>query len=62
MTLAYQWENPELWGTNDGTKFKVIARYSTEDNDKWIEYENYQTKQRYTCRLEAFESRFTPAP
>lgn len=51
----------ELWRSTD-TEFKVIARYSTEDNDKWIEYEHTQTKQRYTCRLEAFESRFTPAP
>jgi hypothetical protein len=53
--------NPELWRTHD-KEFRVIARYNTEDNDPWIEYENYKTKERYTCRLEAFEARFTRSP
>lgn len=61
MTTNPSQIKPELWRTQD-KEFRVIARYATEDNDKWIEYENYQTKQRYTCRLEAFLARFTPTP
>ena len=59
MTNPYQ-INPELWRTHD-KEFRVIERYNKQD-DPWIEYENYQTKQRYTCRLEAFEARFTRLP
>jgi len=54
--------NPELWRTTD-KEFRVIARYCpNEDTDTWIEYENYKTKERYTCRLEAFLARFTRSP
>lgn len=59
MTDTYQ-INPELWRTTD-KEFRVIERY-THNDDPWIEYENYQTKQRYTCRQAAFEARFTPSP
>lgn len=59
---TYQFENPELWRTADNTVFKVIARYTpNEDNDPWIEYENTTTQARYTCREEAFRARFTPS-
>jgi hypothetical protein len=41
--------------------FKEIARYNpNEEPDTWIKYENVKTKQEYTCRLEAFLSRFSP--
>lgn len=52
----------ELWRTVD-KEFRVIGRYwANEDHDQWIEYENTQTKARYTCRLEAFQNRFTRSP
>jgi uncharacterized protein (DUF1684 family) len=60
--MITQFETSELWRTTD-KEFRVIARYCpTEDNDTWIEYENCQTNERYTCRLEAFLGRFTPSP
>lgn len=44
-----------------GNEFEVIALYNpNEDNDTWVEYKNTITEQTYTCRFEAFESRFYP--
>ena len=46
-----------------GNKFEVLALYNpNEDNDTWVEYQNTQTNQKYSCRFEAFESRFHPLP
>jgi len=47
--------------TAENLEFEVISTYvPNEDNDTWIEYCNTKTKQKYTCRLEAFLSRFYP--
>lgn len=49
------------YGDSQGNKFEVIALFNpNEDNDTWIEYKNTKTNQTYTCRFEAFESRFHP--
>jgi hypothetical protein len=51
----------ERYTSSDHMQFKVIATYSpNEDNDTWVEYANVLTNQVYTCRLEAFLSRFRP--
>ena len=43
-----------------GTKFVVSAIYNpNEEDDAWVAYYNDTTKQEYTCRLEAFLSRFS---
>jgi hypothetical protein len=45
----------------DGKLFEVLAIWCPdEDNDRWVKYQNIETGQEYSCRLEAFESRFTP--
>ena len=40
--------------------YRVVGVYSpNEDNDTWVEYEREHTLERFTCRMEAFFSRFT---
>lgn len=52
--------NERYMGSNFTASFKVLTVYVTnEDNDTWVEYEQESTKQRYSCRMEAFYSRFT---
>lgn len=49
------------FSSSDGKTFKVIAKYNpNEENDPWVQYINEQTKQEYSCRLEAFLARFHP--
>ncbi len=53
----------DLYSNIDGTTFKVKAIYNKNDeNDPWVEYFNTQTLQEYSCRQEAFLSRFRPLP
>jgi hypothetical protein len=47
------------WTSVERIKFKVLD-LTVQEDDAWIEYENAQTKNRYTCRLDAFRHRFTP--
>jgi hypothetical protein len=53
-----------LWAaTGSGEVFRERARYNpNEEEDVWIEYENVRTNEIYTCRLEAFASRFRSLP
>ena len=61
--MISQREESKYWQGSERTVFKEIARYNpNEENDTWIKYENVQTKQEYTCRLEAFLSRFSQLP
>jgi hypothetical protein len=54
---------PNLYGSTDGKKFDVIATYCpNEEGDPWVKYVNIDTKEEYTCRKEAFESRFSKLP
>lgn len=54
---------PNLYGTTDGAKFDLIATWCpNEENDPWVKYVNVETQQEYTCRKEAFESRFFKLP
>jgi hypothetical protein len=39
-----------------------ITALPVVDNDQWVEYFNENTKQTYSCRLEAFLARFNPLP
>jgi hypothetical protein len=48
---------------SDGTsKVFVITGLELKDNDPWVSYTNKQTQQAYTCRQEAFLSRFVLLP
>ena len=60
ITYTSQKEVTRFLG-NNGTTFKVIAKYNpNEENDPWVSYINESTKQEYSCRLEAFLARFSP--
>lgn len=49
------------WVGPNGIKMTVLAIYNpNEEQDPWVEFENKETKQTYTCRLEAFKLRYTP--
>lgn len=39
-----------------------ITALPTVEGDQWVEYFNKNTKQTYSCRLEAFLARFNPLP
>ena len=53
----------DLYRTTDGTLFELLNTYNpNEENDPWVTYKNVNTKQEYTCRKEAFLSRFSKAP
>jgi hypothetical protein len=45
-----------------GDKTFIINGISLKDNDPWVYYTNTQTRQEYSCRQEAFLSRFSPLP
>jgi hypothetical protein len=49
-------------GANTREEFTVLAVWNpNEENDPWIKYCN-QDDREYTCRLEAFLSRFSKIP
>ena len=59
MTL----QTHQYWTSTEGTRFQVLATWNpNEEYDPWVEYRNTHTGEVYTCRLEAFESRFFPQP
>ena len=46
-----------------GDEFIILRVWNpNEEQDPWVEYENIQTEETYTCRLEAFQSRFVLIP
>jgi hypothetical protein len=48
-----------LYTSPDNKTFEVIEQYDQAD-DAWIRYKNQTTLEEYTCRLEAFLTRFSP--
>jgi hypothetical protein len=53
----------KFYTSADGKRFEVITVWSpNEENDPWVRYFNRATGDDYTCRLEAFLSRFTETP
>ena len=50
----------DLYRGGDKT-FQIIG-LELKDNDPWVAYINIQTKESYSCRQEAFLSRFSLLP
>jgi hypothetical protein len=49
------------WTSTQGARMRIIAEYNpNEESDPWVEFENIQTQQRYSCRKEAFLARYNP--
>jgi hypothetical protein len=60
ITITRQ-QTIDRFSDSKGTIFKVIAKYNpNEENDPWVKYKNESSGQEYSCRLEAFLSRFSP--
>jgi hypothetical protein len=51
----------DLYRTDTAVEFKITG-LELRDNDPWVTYINTQTLQEYSCRQEAFLSRFSPLP
>ena len=57
VTVGSRWA-----GTNTREEFTVLAVWNpNEEQDPWVKYTNQQG-QEFTCRLEAFQVRFSPLP
>ena len=53
----------DLYRATGSKTFKVIAIFNpNEESDPWVEYINIDTQQVYSCRQEAFLSRFSLLP
>lgn len=53
----------QKYSSSNGVVFQINRVYTKEDdNDPWVEYQNVETLQEFSCRQEAFLSRFTPLP
>ena len=53
----------KYWAGTNGQEFEVLAVWNpNEDADPWVRYRSISEDREYTCRLEAFESRFRPCP
>jgi hypothetical protein len=56
-------EQVKRWTDGYGQDFELLRVWNpNEESDAWAEYVNVDTKQTYTCRMEAFRSRFNPQP
>jgi hypothetical protein len=51
----------DIYSDGNGKMF-TITGLELRDNDPWVSYINQRTQQVYTCRQEAFLSRFVPLP
>jgi hypothetical protein len=51
----------EIYTDGNGKMF-IITGIELKDNDPWVSYTNSKTQQAYSCRQEAFLSRFVSLP
>jgi hypothetical protein len=51
----------DIYTDGKGIAF-IITGMELKENDPWVSYTNSQTQQAYTCRQEAFLSRFSLLP
>ena len=53
----------KYWSSTTGQEFELLAIWCpNEEPDPWARYRDILNDQEYQCRLEAFQSRFRPAP
>jgi hypothetical protein len=54
-----------IYTDHQSQKFCLIEHYvvpGERQDEDWVRYQNIRTNDIFTCRLEAFESRFQKAP
>ena len=53
----------KYWNNASGQEFELLAVWCpNEEPDPWARYRDILNDREYTCRFEAFASRFRPAP
>jgi len=53
----------KYWAGAQGHEYELIAIWChDEEPDPWARYRDILNDREYTCRFEAFESRFSPRP
>jgi hypothetical protein len=53
----------KYWSTADSHEFELLSVYTpVEQEEEWARYRDILNDKLYTCRLEAFLSRFRPQP
>ena len=53
----------KYWATAQGHEFELLSVYTPfEHTDEWARYRDILNDTVYTCRLEAFLTRFRPQP
>lgn len=53
----------KYWASINGQEFEVLAVWCpNEEPDQWVRYRDILEDREYTCRLEAFQSRFRQQP
>ena len=53
----------KYWNTHNGHEFELLSVYVPfEETDEWVRYRDILNDRTYTCRLEAFLTRFNPQP
>lgn len=61
MTLPKQLN--KYWAGPTGQEFELLAVWNpNEEPDPWARYRDILEDREFTCRLEAFLSRFSPRP
>jgi hypothetical protein len=61
MTLPKQLN--KYWAGPTGQEFELLAVWNpNEEPDPWARYRDILEDKEFTCRLEAFLSRFSPRP
>lgn len=51
----------QIYTDNNRNNF-IVTALEVKDTDPWVYYSNTQTQQAYSCRQEAFLSRFSLCP
>jgi hypothetical protein len=58
--MKHQVKQGTIWASPT-EEFEILAVYSpNEEPDPWVKYAKTGSQQEYSCRLEAFVSRFRP--
>jgi hypothetical protein len=63
MTMPLPYKLNKYWSDIRGQEYELLAVWNpNEEQDPWARYRNILEDREYSCRFEAFQSRFTPRP
>ena len=63
MNMSLPYKLNKYWSNARGQEFELLAVWNpNEEPDPWARYRDILEDKEFTCRLEAFQSRFRPMP